>query len=156
MKPEAESLSVASPTRKPIQFRLRTLLIVVSLFCGMFAYFGHWNQLRMRADALRKEFDELFRSSIVVKRPVEVIEASRALCLAQCTVPFADSNDACREHLDNVQVAGLVYLLESKSLPVSVREEQTEKIYAREFEAKKWVACGVASQQASTTKANSE
>jgi hypothetical protein len=108
-------LKVDLPPPRPFQFRLRTLMVAVTLFCGACAFGFNYYRAKCRVEAAQRDvYEAAFFECVNLCRPVSEsvesrrrvhyweisIRAARNLCLAQCDVPFADRPAALLSYRD--------------------------------------------------------
>jgi hypothetical protein len=126
------------------QFRLRTLMIVVTLLavaCGGSAFIWRWYWARKNADALYAHWQDGNSITLLLGNDrlfFPRIIARRNWCLAECAVPFANRAAACRRYADAVFIE--IKLAENESPPTPY----AESLDRYKQEAEKWLVAGMA------------
>ncbi len=120
-------------------------MIVTTFFSAACAFGVNWHRATERLHAARvawddEGFDSPLEPGCVFLFWEHSVRVARNLCLAECAVPFADRDGACRKYLQQVRAFGPVV---SSELPKF--RPKFEKFSRYEQEAEAWLAAGAAS-----------
>ena len=136
--------SQPSPRRR-FQFRLRTLMIGVTLaavVCGGTAFYRNRYWARKHADELYAEWQAEKAVGSQDTRTNQFcfprIVAGRNWCLAECAVPFSDHAAACRRYADAMVIE--IKMAKDLLLP----SPYAEYLDRHKQEAEDWLAAGTA------------